>query len=647
MSLAKLGIEVTSKGAAKATSELKNLSGAAEMAETAALGSAKGSKQMAAAAAGIAPAMSKAATATKAFAATNDNVRSMGGSMSGLAAQFQDIGVTASMGMSPMMIALQQGTQIAGQMEMALQGGSSALGVLGQAFRSLLSPVSLISIALTAVLAAGIQMVDWANVASFTLNKMANFLDAAYDELMIFAGGLAITFAPAILSSIRGMTVAVGTGLVGAFRALGAAILANPIVALGVILAGALVAAYKFRDEITQALGFDIFNVMKGYWNAIIGTVIGAFNAIMKASEVLPGKFGAISQAISHVFIENIKDMAREVVSIINGLITDINGLMREMSLDSLQVGLLPPPAQMFPPSAAPEGMDGLARSVQDIQNAFNAAQGDWVGAGLSALQDGVKTVTQGMRDLAASAMGAGDEMAKAGSKGAAGMAEANQSAEFARGVFKGFFSDLRQGLQNGESFWQAFGNAALNVLDKIIGKIEDQLVDALLKATNIGGGGGGGWLGSIFGGLFGGGTFSSFGLAMPYANGGAFSGGREIAFANGGVVSGPTNFPMSGGNMGLMGEAGPEAIMPLKRGPDGRLGVEMTGGGGQQSGRAEVHVAVSVANDGSLQAYVNKTAEDKAVSVSTEVSTRMVESYDSKLSDRIQEIGSREAPLG
>jgi phage-related minor tail protein len=37
----------------------------------------------------------------------------------------------------------------------------------------------------------------------------------------------------------------------------------------------------------------------------------------------------------------------------------------------------------------------------------------------------------------------------------------------------------------------------------------------------------------------------------------------------------------MGGGQTGLMGEAGPEAIMPLKRGPDGKLGVEAAGGGG------------------------------------------------------------------
>ena len=49
--------------------------------------------------------------------------------------------------------------------------------------------------------------------------------------------------------------------------------------------------------------------------------------------------------------------------------------------------------------------------------------------------------------------------------------------------------------------------------------------------------------------------------------------------FADGGVVGGPTYFPMAGGKTGLMGEAGPEAIMPLKRGANGKLGVQMEGG--------------------------------------------------------------------
>jgi hypothetical protein len=63
----------------------------------------------------------------------------------------------------------------------------------------------------------------------------------------------------------------------------------------------------------------------------------------------------------------------------------------------------------------------------------------------------------------------------------------------------------------------------------------------------------------------------------MPFEKGGAFAQGRVMAFAKGGVVSRPTAFPMRGAT-GLMGEAGPEAILPLARGADGRLGVQAGG---------------------------------------------------------------------
>ena len=63
----------------------------------------------------------------------------------------------------------------------------------------------------------------------------------------------------------------------------------------------------------------------------------------------------------------------------------------------------------------------------------------------------------------------------------------------------------------------------------------------------------------------------------MPFEKGGAFAQGRVMPFAKGGVVAQATAFPMRGAT-GLMGEAGPEAIMPLARGADGRLGVQAAG---------------------------------------------------------------------
>ncbi|WP_439924842.1 phage tail tape measure protein [Nitrobacter sp. JJSN] len=67
---------------------------------------------------------------------------------------------------------------------------------------------------------------------------------------------------------------------------------------------------------------------------------------------------------------------------------------------------------------------------------------------------------------------------------------------------------------------------------------------------------------------------------------GAAAAGGQANAlgaikpFASGGVIGAPSYFPMMDGGVGLAGEAGPEAIMPLARGPDGRLGVSGNGGG-------------------------------------------------------------------
>lgn len=80
-------------------------------------------------------------------------------------------------------------------------------------------------------------------------------------------------------------------------------------------------------------------------------------------------------------------------------------------------------------------------------------------------------------------------------------------------------------------------------------------------------------------------------GLGMFAANGAAFnSGGAVTAYAAGGVVTRPTMFQHAGG-LGVMGEAGPEAVMPLRRMGNGRLGVEAGGSGGTQNVTVNVNV--------------------------------------------------------
>jgi lambda family phage tail tape measure protein len=96
--------------------------------------------------------------------------------------------------------------------------------------------------------------------------------------------------------------------------------------------------------------------------------------------------------------------------------------------------------------------------------------------------------------------------------------------------------------------------------------------------------------IGSMLGSLFGGGgPPAGTPDPMGYASGGVFSRGMVMPFAQGGVVGAPTYFPLGRG-LGLMGEKGAEAVMPLARGPDGRLGVR-TGGGGRPVS-VNVHVS-------------------------------------------------------
>ncbi len=75
-------------------------------------------------------------------------------------------------------------------------------------------------------------------------------------------------------------------------------------------------------------------------------------------------------------------------------------------------------------------------------------------------------------------------------------------------------------------------------------------------------------------------GNVFSNGELVPSAKGNVFAKNKIVPYAYGGIVNKPTLFPMANG-MGLMGEAGPEAIMPLKRGANGKLGVQSSGGVG------------------------------------------------------------------
>ena len=126
-----------------------------------------------------------------------------------------------------------------------------------------------------------------------------------------------------------------------------------------------------------------------------------------------------------------------------------------------------------------------------------------------------------------------------------------------------------RDGRDFGDALASAFEGAALKgkSLSDVLKKLALDLSRmALEQATQAISGAVSSGIGNLIGGL------------VASADGNAFADGRLLPFAKGGVIASPMLFPLRGGT-GLAGEAGAEAILPLRRGADGRLGVASEGG--------------------------------------------------------------------
>ncbi|WP_422397603.1 phage tail tape measure protein [Serratia marcescens] len=169
-----------------------------------------------------------------------------------------------------------------------------------------------------------------------------------------------------------------------------------------------------------------------------------------------------------------------------------------------------------------------------------------------------------------------------------------------------GMMFDLLTGTQN---FKQSMLGLMTSMTQSIVQQLIDLAMQALLTRTFLS------TFMSIGGGLLGGAASAGAGAAgsgamgmptgwqgyVPNAKGGVYASPSLSAFS-GEIVSNPTLFAFARG-AGLMGEAGPEAIMPLKRGADGSLGVRAIGGGQQSAAAPNVYITIENGGNVSSQA--------------------------------------------
>lgn len=427
--------------------------------------------------------------------------------------------------------------------------------------------------------------IDQATGASAMLSSalifVADNLDFLNTILPIIAAGMVVAFGPTV-------AVMIGQTLVGAVLALNAAIAANPIGFIATALAVVITAIWQFRDAIKQAIGVDVEGIFKTAANFIIQSFMAAFEQIKWIWGTLPNVLGSVTISTVNAVIDGLNFLIGKSIEGINVLINAIPEQLRFgiTALDP-KTGALTKMTDSFA-AAAKAGNDAYDAAIKTI------AATDYVGQFSKSFETLTETATDASTALDTLSGGGGAGTAGGmGGKGAIDklqdkLEDFNKYADEVRkkayevkeaivgavgDAFKGFFSDLMKG----KSVIDSLTDALSNLADRLMSMVLDNAISGIL------------------GSLFGMGTIAG-GAAIP--SGGFIPGitGPKL-FAKGGVVNGPTAFNYAGGT-GIAGEAGPEAILPLQRGPGGALGVAANSNYGASGMSFNVVINNYAAND-------------------------------------------------
>ncbi|ECW9654466.1 phage tail tape measure protein [Salmonella enterica subsp. enterica serovar Senftenberg] len=195
----------------------------------------------------------------------------------------------------------------------------------------------------------------------------------------------------------------------------------------------------------------------------------------------------------------------------------------------------------------------------------------------------------------------------------------ASQSADLVNNAMTGLVGNISDALAGNKVDWEDWASSVLQSMQKII--LNAMLVDSLRSTSNSG-------FFSSIGGMFGAGAgavsgstpsgaynSAASGLQLN-AKGGAYASASLSAYSNS-IVSSPTYFAFAKG-AGLMGEAGPEAIMPLTRSADGSLGVRVVGSQSPAAGNGITqhitqHFTISGNGDAALKQAMQEAARQGA----------------------------------
>lgn len=591
--------------------------------------------------------------------------------------QLSDIGVTLAMGMNPFMIAIQQGPQLLDILQQKAGQTGTSIGTVfraaGVAIWGAIAP--LLPLIIGIGVAVGTVAAVW-GLATRSINE-------GNDDII---KGLGLTKEQLEKVKASGVDTAVTMG--DSFKAFFSVI--------GNRLYEAFEPQFKAVSSGWKSLLDSTASGLKFIVEAMVGYFTGGYRAVLATWSMLPGALGDIGiQAVNFV-IKDVEWMINKSIGGLNTLIGYANTAASSLGFD-VKLGVVAPvkfdqlnngfkgQASKTGQAAGAAFAAGVVDGVKSVDKFLDDVTKNAIARRQKAILDAAGDPTKGSAtkdktnkpkeekydpdlDPVVQALKLQNELFELGKKGALELADAEKingpmfkgmvdqinaqmdaylakmkaAVDATKDVAKSFTHDFVNGVRQGQSVFEAFGNAVTNVLNKIIDKMLDSALDGLFSGSS-----GGGLIGTIGSLLNGGSSVTATdysGLSMGASgilnNTPIAMNAKGNAFSNG-IVTAPTLFSFANGTaLGQMGEAGPEAIMPLSRGPDGSLGVQMVGGGNSASASPQRVELVVRAEEGEMfRPTVEAIAQDKSV----EVTQAGISAYDDQLPTRVQGIASDE----
>ena len=399
---------------------------------------------------------------------------------------------------------------------------------------------------------------------------------------------------------------------------------------IGVLIVAAGEMIYQFTRLVTATEGFGNALTVLG----IVGKEVWA--GLVEAAGAIPPGLAAVWSRVKASFMDMLGDLMRAWGEFISGLAIDAGS--RNLSripgasgiIEDLMGAGLAATQKSYSFDQRASGLRGEASSSADEAAKKFEAGTKRAGEAMEQLRAIVTNLDATMGDArdeaaaAAAALADSDSGSAGGGLAKAAAKAANQVDKLGTALDQAIRQGMEQAAEAANRGADAIGNVFSGLLDgaKSLRQGVADLIMEIAKMQMMDGFrtlfGAGGALGG-FGGFLG-------GLLTPNALGGVYSAPGLSAYS-GQIVTQPTVFPFAKG-AGLMGEAGPEAILPLRRGPDGKLGVEAANQNGQP-----VNITVNVEGANGDQHVISLVQQGVSAGL---------RSYDQGLPDRLADINSK-----